>query len=1072
MLDTAVFQSKHQSSPLSFWALFFSLLAAFGSAFTTLFLARNIFTHAPSYPDFIVGAITWDAAEKIQDLASYPAFMLGFLIGGWLAYRIFQTISIIGSKELNKSLITTLIWWLVPVAIYMGGFLSIYPSGSSYVIFAGIAGAVVSTLSVRIHLSYGETSPQQIGIGVIAVMMIGLFPFGFAAIQDRLPIFSEVFRFVAAPRLAVLLVISATLYLFYLCRSSSTAITQYVQKLLLVAQLGVALFYLLILPDLYLAESGSPAIQTTLWLWILSLAFVLAAMIDVLVKYRNFVSKQETDLTLLLSPIAIFATIILFRYGATVIPHVPGDDYHFGESLLGWWSYSEFGRIPYINYFPPHGVFADDFGGLISLIFYDGTAATLAEADRLAATLTMFVAFIALRLYTGSLGLAYISILFFGTIARKLFLLILVPFFSLWLKTSNLKPQRWLWFWFISAMFLVLLVPPQGLLTVIASSPLVALYIYQAGHSHWKRNALLLAILSGLLVLVTPVPEMLYGAFRYVLENGPINQIAYGVPWSWSWGGSQDKGNMILLSILELLRMSWIWVPLVSAAFIAAMFRNKERRPYLIGVALPVLLFASLMTPYTLGRIDPAAMSRPGLFANFAWTILLPILLTPLLAARGKAFLAVGIAFVCTGIGLATVNEDGLHSVLEKNQIGKLWSGAEHDLKNMGSGLVEQPHVDRLERINSFLSSHLAPREAYLDLTGHNAEYMYFDRPPAMSTTAPYNLAPIKQQQREVEQLIKSMPRIALIEADNINHDGGGMALRTHLLYRFVLKHYDAELHDGYVYGIAKGTDLRRTGIGFTLRQLTDPNWVGGVHRTDNAIVIRDSLSARYLQVGDVIMLSDDKPRKIIRILPESNTIWFDGSRFTPNISDNNHEIQVVLDEHRKQQLSARLMEHVFAVADLRKVPVAWGQSAGSLNGAMKHIVDLDFLHAESHDLIQEFGNYRIVGTTPYLWLNLAPQNIAGQSAGLLKFDLTCDGAPNPRMRVYWWGDEMQGAEPSQSLIFTASNATVIIPLDAYPGWLSLKQAKGLRVELESASTCQTLSIQRASLNQRINISE
>ena len=75
-------------------------------------------------------------------------------------------------------------------------------------------------------------------------------------------------------------------------------------------------------------------------------------------------------------------------------------------------------------------------------------------------------------------------------------------------------------------------------------------------------------------------------------------------------------------------------------------------------------------------------------------------------------------------------------------------------------------------------------------------------------------------------------------------------------------------------------------------------------------------------------------------------------------------------------------------------------------------------------------------------------------------------------MRVYWWGDEMQGAEPSQSLIFTASNGTVIVPLDAYPGWLSLKQAKGLRVELESASTCQTLSIQRASLNQRINISE
>lgn len=1074
MPEAAALKTEQPPRPVSAGPVTLSIFGAFVIAFGSLLLAQNLLSRAPAYPDFIVGAITWDAATKLQDLASYPAFVLGFLAGGWMTYRLFQSVSNIRSHEHEQSLITTLIWWLVPVAIGMGGFLSIYPNASSFTILVGVAGAIITALAVRLHLSRSDVMPQQIGIGVLAVMLIGLLPFGLATIQDRLPILHEAFRFSAAPRVSVLLVIAATLYLFYLCRDSSTAISGYIPKSLLVAQLGIAPFYLLILPDLYLTESGEPAIQTTAWLWVLGLGLVMAAVVDVVVRYKNFVANHATDWSQLLSPVAIFATIVLLRNGATAIPHVPSDDYHFGENLLGWWGFWEFGKIPYMDFFPPHGVFGDDIGGFISLIFFDGTAATLAEADRLAATLTMFIAFLALRMYTGSLGLAYVSILLFGTVSRKLFFLILVPFYCLWLKVSNLKPQTWLWSWIISATVLVLLVPPQGLLAVIASLPAVALYLYRyryrARHTDWKRDVLLLALLVGTIAIVTPIPAMLHGAIRYVLDNGPINQIAYGIPWSWSWGGgAQDKSNAISIALLEVLRMSWMYVPLVAAVLIVVLFKQRERRPYLIGVALPVLLFASLMTPYTMGRIDPAAVSRPGIFANFAWVVLLPILLAPLLATRGRAVLAVSIAFVCAGIGLASVNKDGLRSVLEKNKIGNLWSGAEHGLKNMGTGLVDPQHADRLERINRFLFSYLASREAYLDLTGRNAQYMYFDRPPPVSTTAPYNLAPIKQQQRAVEQLSKSLPRIALIEADNINHDGGGMALRTHLLYRFVLKHYDAELHDGFVYGVAKDSELRRVGHGFTLRPLTDPNWEGGVHRSDNAIVIRDSLSVHYLQVGDVIVLPDNKPRKITRIWPEGNAIWFDGPRFVPDVSHSHRETQVVLDGHRRQQLSAQLMDHVFAVADLRKVPVAWGQSASSLNTVMKHNADLDFSHTGLHDLVQEGNAYRVTGTDPYLWLDLARKNLGGQSAGLLKFDFSCEGSPNPQLRVFWWGDDMQGATPSQSLTFTAANGVIIVPLDAYPGWLAMKQVKGLRIDLETAGACQTLSIQRASLNQRIN---
>lgn len=1052
---------------ISVGAVFFSLLAALAMALGALLLVQHLLIRAPSYPDFIVGAITWDAATKLQDLASFPAFLLGFLGGGWITYRLFLQLSKSKSNEYGQDFITTLTWWLVPVAIGLGGFLSIYPSASSFALTVGGAGLVMTAIAVRLNMRNSDTMPQQLGIGVLAVLLIGLLPYGLATIQDRLPVFHEALRFKVAHRVSVLIVIATALYLFYLCRKSSIVTSRYLSKLLLFAQLGLAPFYLLILPDMYLAGSEVLAIHTTGWLWALSLALVLVAAVDVIIRYKNFVTNNRTDLTLLLSPLALYATVILLRNAATSLPQVPSDDYHFGESLLGWWSMWEFGKIPYIDYFSPHGIFGDEIGGFLSLIFYDGTAATIVESDRLAGTLTMLGVFMALRAYTGSLGLAYVSILLFGTVSRKLYLMILVPFYCLWLKASNLKPQNWLWMWLISATVLVFLVPPQGLIAVAASSPLVAIYLYRARSFAWhgKRVVLLLAAVAGALALFTPIPAMLYGAIRYVLENGKVNQIAYGVPWSWSWGGN-------VVNKLEILRMSWVWVPLVAAVLIVAVFKQREYRFYAIGVALPILLFASLLTPYTMGRIDPNAMSRPGILANFAWAALLPLLLAPLLAMRGRAVLAVGIAFVCAAIGLANINKDGFHSILEKDQIGALWSGLEHGMANTGNGLVEPQHVERLGRINNFLTTHLTPRETYLDLTGHNADYMYFDRPPAMSTTAPYNLANIQEQLRIVKRLSKSIPRVALIEADNINYDGVGPALRAHVLYRFVINNYEAELHDGYVYGIAKAAGLPRVGIDFAIKPFTDPNWENGVSRADNAVVIRDTLAVRYLRVGDAILLPDNKPRKITRVWPEGNAIWFDGVRFVPSTSDRHREVQVVLDERRRQELSAQLMDHVFAVADLRKVPVAWGQSAASLAAGMKKVADLDFSQALLHDLTPEGDSFHVAGTDPYMWLDLSLQKIVGQSAGLLKFDVFCEGAANPRMQIFWWGDEMTGAAPLQSLFFTAANGTVIVPLDAYPGWLGMQQVKGVRIDLDSAAVCQKFAVKNVSLNQRTNFSE
>ena len=142
------------------------------SAFFSLMLAQKFFINSPAYPDFIVGAITWNAATKFQDLVSYPVFVLGFLTGGCSVYLMLQRTLDNYTYEYGQSLLTTLIWWLVPVAIGIGGLLSIYPNDFSFDIYIGIAGAVITLFAVYLysHSKKGEVIPQQIGIGVMAII--------------------------------------------------------------------------------------------------------------------------------------------------------------------------------------------------------------------------------------------------------------------------------------------------------------------------------------------------------------------------------------------------------------------------------------------------------------------------------------------------------------------------------------------------------------------------------------------------------------------------------------------------------------------------------------------------------------------------------------------------------------------------------------------------------------------------------------------------------------------------------------------------------------------------------------
>ena len=162
--------------------------------------------------------------------------------------------------------------------------------------------------------------------------------------------------------------------------------------------------------------------------------------------------------------------------GNTVAPHISSDDYHFGESLLGWWSYLQ-GVVPYVGYVPAHGLIDDDLNRFLSSIFYDGSAGSVVEAGRLGFTVLAFAAFLSIYYFSGSIGLAFVAVFFLGS---RLTWFFLTPFLCLWFSRNLINsPSRWLTVWILTAPIVILGVPPQGLLLVAASGVMAAYFCWQ-----------------------------------------------------------------------------------------------------------------------------------------------------------------------------------------------------------------------------------------------------------------------------------------------------------------------------------------------------------------------------------------------------------------------------------------------------------------------------------------------------------------------------------------------------------------------------------------------------------------
>jgi len=1025
-------------------------------------------TLVPTYSDFIVGRITWQAESKFQDLFTPPLVIAVLFVGLLLLASHMKKLKSYRA-EWAQDLSEQLLWWSVPSVVVAAGLVTGSSIDRSIQLISASALIVLVAYSWLQRNKAERQSPAVVGLALFAAFLVALVPIEFALVLGRAPIsvvgLTQVDRYASVSQAIIVVLFLVVLASAFKPRM----LVRLLPAALVVGQLGLPFFYLTFYPARLALPDGSLTKYSTTWaLKALVVALLVAGIVDVVRRYRNYRRGEGAALTALFSPLALFGLLVAFKFGNTIGPALSTNDYEFGQNLLGWWSYVK-GVVPYVGYIAPHGFMEDDLPGLLSLLFYDGTAASIADANRLGSALLSLVTFLALFRFSGSLGLALVSTFFIG--GRSAFLFF-TPFICVWFSASlRATPARWLAVWLVTAPIVVLGVPPAGLLLAAASGLLALEAIWRIWRGRERaglRALVAVCVVLILLALLTPFVPMLFGAIRYVLENGPINQVAYGIPWDASWNMTGPKSGLVF----EAVRMSWVAAPFFCLMMIYSIVRKRGIGEPTFLPTVAVLLFTLLLTPYSMGRIDAGDLSRAGLAAIFGWAVLIPVVAWHAIEQRHRVALIVALAGASATLNYTTLAfSTAVTAAAPSIAIGPMKDGADVGMPNIGRAMVQEEQWASLVKLNTLLNSALPPHVGYLDLTSRNARTFYMNRPITMAVTAPYNMASVRQQQRAVERLSEHLPDVALLGAGNLAYDGGGLALRDPVLYRFVVDNYTPVWTDGVILGYshkrAASGDLGQRAT-VVARNLTDDKWDRGVGRNEAALLLDSETPISAFTVGTPIRLSNGQTRRVTKLDTGLHTVWLDGGPLDPSKVGYPAANEVMLNGSSAGEFRLAMFDAAFSAPDLGEIPVAWGRSEKSLTKKMSTVAALDMLTPEPRDLAAQAGEYKVAGGNPQLGYDISSLAVSGHAAGILRFRFACiDRHAQPGLTVSWTGEQQSGASGAGQLHFTADDGVLIVPIDAYPRWLTLQHVKRLQIGLTNPGACGAIAVKDVSLLQR-----
>jgi hypothetical protein len=792
-----------------------SLLTGAGLSFL---MAWNIYPYlsdGQEYKDLVTGSLIWFDYDKDQEWKALNMLFAGFIFFSMGMIALFHYLR---TRDAGQwiSAVHRLFWLAWLPAVFWFGTALMRPNMPFFLL--NLSGIWV-LLFVYITMAFARkseevTSGDVIEAGFCSVLVLVFGVFSILAVTTVVAQFSMPLRTLLLNKGSGDLVSAGSvLAIGFICwnLSFSKSLLQIKKRFhrgLLLLQIALPFLLFVEVSQYYFYQNSMIRMYQSTGLIILACALVLFSWYKLYRRYQRAVQAESakealTHIDLLspasLYPIAIFVGGSFFSGYSFAI-----DDFHIGEQLLPWQQIVDFGKLPYFDFAPIHGLMAFAYGGL-NAWFYDGTVATFPQAMSLLMAVFMGLSFWTLYSFAGPWP-ALILTPFLGMTFDRLYCL--VPGLLLYgqLFSGNWRITTWLPLWILLGLISVLYNVPIGAGLILGSLPLVLYrgWLEFKEYQTWLRRFFLLMLASAAgIVLISPVRQVAFGFLHFVLDNASTNTIANGIGILQGDERPKDIGFAATQFQWIFLKLSWIVFIFAVTILLFRTLIERVNRPdskYIVLLAMiPITFF--IIGKWSLERISPGYFSpRDGALSFLALAFFLPLIQVGFGADSTRSLryltsaLIIGIMASIAGVVPdynALLARPTLTNVI--NDKRRLVSGQEIGIPRLGKLFADPQRIDELQSLRKAMALFLKPGETFLDLTNHSALYYYLDMPVPVVYSSDYVAANTKSLTRIIEQIKENPPPLVLI-APRIPFDGGPASLRSYLLYRELATSYTPEV--------------------------------------------------------------------------------------------------------------------------------------------------------------------------------------------------------------------------------------------------------------------------------------
>ncbi len=496
------------------------------------------------------------------------------------------------------------------------------------------------------------------------------------------------------------------------------------------------------------------------------------------------------------------------------------DFFHNGEISMPMQQLVSFGKLPYSDMIPIHGL-CDYFYGAINYLFFDGTYISLNAAkivgDLAMAVLIAIIIYVYVRHRWQGFALVYLLIPYMVQMAGMRYFFLFLMFFVLFSEKMK-KGLNSLYAWTLLSIMAIAWNASIGGAVALAFLPVI---LYRCRRIIWevreiwfernkKKRNLIFAAWGLLFVLGIAFIPVFLQIVIYLKENTKTTLYVNGMEMveDVSMVSSYLVPSMITgQNGVFLSAFVFIFPILISFGY--ALHKKKSGAGELF---VTYLLGFLVLANYAFVRFDEGLRSTVlGIALLMFTTITLLFGQTVESYKEGKTEAHSGdlsrmlyAAFWGLAIYLAGVNplmnaeslvmEKEIPSYLDTTIMGEeiedpvvYVSGESVGIQNLGTGFIQGNTLESLQNVRELIEVAKQQGKTVFDITNAVANAVIFDTPVFLPYSSAYNISNDVMQRNAIAKMEEQLPDI-ILAAPEIRFDDAPFSFRSRKLYRFIMQ--------------------------------------------------------------------------------------------------------------------------------------------------------------------------------------------------------------------------------------------------------------------------------------------